>query len=64
LSTLPLPLLAVPTLTRGEILLLVSQGLTQLTSGWAVVEPLVTQLFGAARAQQLAAGWPLPPATK
>jgi replicative superfamily II helicase len=64
LPTLALPLLAVPTLTRGEILLLVNQGLTQPTSGWTVVEPLVTKLFGAARAQQLAAGWPLPPATK
>jgi hypothetical protein len=39
-------------------------GAAQLTSGWAVVEPLVTKLFGAVRVQQLAAGWPLPPATK
>jgi hypothetical protein len=45
-------------------LLLVSQGLTQPGSGWTVVEPLVMQLFGAVRAQQLAAGWPLPLATK
>jgi len=64
LPAIALSLLAVPTLTRGEILLLVSQSVTQPTSGWAVVEPLATQLFGAARAQQLAAVWPLPPAIK
>jgi hypothetical protein len=64
ISALALPLLAVPTLTRGKILLLVSQGLTQPGSGWTVVEPLVMQLFGAVRAQQLAASWPLPLATK
>ncbi len=63
-SILALPLLSVPTLTRGEILLLVSQGLTKPGSGWAVVESLATQLFGVARAQQLAAVWPLPPATE
>jgi len=64
LPTIALPLLAVPTLTRGEILLLINQGLTQPDSGWAVVEPLATQLFGVARAQQLAVVRPLPPAIK
>lgn len=53
-----LPLLAVPTLTRGEILLLVRQAITQPAVAWAVVEPVATKLFGAARAQQLTAVWP------
>lgn len=53
-----LPLLAVPTLTRGEILLLSHQATVQPTSQWAVVELIAARLFGQERAQQLAAVWP------
>lgn len=42
----------------------VSQGLTQPDSGWAVIEPLAAQLVGVARAQQLAVVWPLSLAIK
>jgi helicase len=57
-----LPLLAVPSLTRGEILLLVRQAITQPAVAWAMVEPVATKLFGAARAQQLATVCPPLPA--
>lgn len=52
-----LPLLAVPTLTRDDILLLVRRAIARPTAAWTLFKSVATELFGAARAQQLAAVW-------
>ncbi|RPD44145.1 DEAD/DEAH box helicase [Hymenobacter sediminis] len=52
-----LSLLKVPTLNRGEMLLLVRDGIVDPSLAWAAVEPSVIRLFGLERSQALAPMW-------
>jgi len=54
LPAVALSLLAIPTLTWGEILLLVQEAIIRADSIWTVIELIVTRLLGSVRAQQLA----------
>ncbi|MDO7846286.1 DEAD/DEAH box helicase [Hymenobacter sp. M29] len=53
-----LPLLKIPTLTRGEILLFAQHGVTDAGTPWVEVEPVAQALFGADRCQILVDHWP------
>ncbi|MBT2559283.1 hypothetical protein J7E24_15955 [Hymenobacter sp. ISL-91] len=52
-----LPLLKVPTLNRGEILLLARHGIVDPSLPWAAVEPAAIELFGLERSQAIGPVW-------
>lgn len=52
-----LPLLNVPTLNRGEILLLARHGIVDTSLPWAAVEPTAIELFGLERSQVIRSVW-------